>query len=493
MDYKGGRLWAARLFLEEKQMNRKLTKRLLIALAVFVVLAALAVCAWMYLWGPARLLTSDAPADVQESERDRMTITAGILADLRTISGEQTLTATNRGEDTRSQIALRLYANSIQEGSASVNSVTVNGMAVTPSMSSDDPSVVYLAWEWAPGETIELAWHFSVTLPIQGGIIGREDEHALGVGVLPVLAAYEDGQWRNDVPDELGETSYGEAFDYEMTFSAPDSVHAVFGGTLAAASRDTDSDMMVYSVWMQGARDISLALSTSGVLRQREIDGVLVSVLADDGIEASRLLANAKKAIEQLSAVGLAYPFASLSVVQAETGREDGVAGSGLIALSPVSNTEQRLRQFTRLAARQMFGILVESDPWNTPWLSRSLASAVELLGYRARKGESAYTTRFYDEIEIATRVTRPFGVTVGASVEAFGGDAEMTQVLRDEGAAMLLGIEQAVGEEAFLEALRLYVQENASGFGTQEKPEAALLAATGSDWSGYLADQLDD
>ena len=66
-----------------------------------------------------------------------------------------------------------------------------------------------------------------------------------------------------------------------------------------------------------------------------------------------------------------------------------------------------------------------------------------------------------------------------------------MTQVLRDQGTAMLLGIEQAVGEEAFLSALQAYVRENAGRIATQAALEDALDAATGSRWDGYLTDGL--
>ena len=91
----------------------------------------------------------------------------------------------------------------------------------------------------------------------------------------------------------------------------------------------------------------------------------------------------------------------------------------------------------------------------------------------------------------MATRLTRPHGVTVGAGTDHFGGDAEMTQVLRDQGAAMMIGIEQAVGEEAFLDALQAYVRENAGGIADRAAMEAALDAATGSRWDGYLEDEL--
>ena len=200
------------------------------------------------------------------------------------------------------------------------------------------------------------------------------------------------------------------------------------------------------------------------------------------------IMAQIMEAIEKL---GFSYPFSSLTVVQAQTGRADGALGSALVAVDADAKADELLAQMTRLCARQIFGVQVENDPWNAPWLSETLASCVELMAYRQREGDAAYEKRFYDEIEIATRLTRPHGVVIGASTELFGGDGEMTQVLRDAGAANLMGIEQAVGQETFIRALQTYIAENAGGIGSLEALESALERETGSDWSGYLADML--
>ena len=81
--------------------------------------------------------------------------------------------------------------------------------------------------------------------------------------------------------------------------------------------------------------------------------------------------------------------------------------------------------------------------------------------------------------------------MTVGAGTAHFGGDAEMTQVLRDQGAAMLLGIEQAVGGETFMSALQSYIRDNAGGVAAKEDLAEALREASGSSWDGYLTDGL--
>ena len=125
------------------------------------------------------------------------------------------------------------------------------------------------------------------------------------------------------------------------------------------------------------------------------------------------------------------------------------------------------------------------------PWLSHSIASAAELLACRQRKGNDAYEARLFDELEPSLRLTRPYGVSVGAGVSSFGSDAEMTQVLRDQGAMMLLGIREAAGDAAFGEALRLYTVRGRGQIASRTLLEEALFEATGSRWDGYLEDEL--
>ena len=379
-------------------------------------------------------------------------------AGTRTLRGTQTMTLTNRTGVPLEEIVLRAYMNGQDDASVIVSGASVGGEAVSLTQDTDDPTVLRAAWRWAPGETVELTF----TLRIK---------HAKTAGAaliqLPAPAMWENGAWREDEYDALADPSYAAPFDYTVR---------VDGKTVAQ---------------MRGARDASFALNTGVKTRSRSVGSVQVTAMAQDAATARTLLAQTKAALESLEAIGLPYPYGALTVVQSETGREDGLALSGLIALQADGDKETLRRRLTRLIARETFGILIENDPWNAPWLSETLASSAELLAYRGLRGTAAYEERLYGDIELSTRLTRPYGVTVGAGVSHFGGDAEMTQVLRDQGAAMLLGIEQAVGGETFISALQIYIRDNAGGVVTVENLAAALREASGSSWNGYLTDGL--
>lgn len=456
------------------------TKRRYMRVIVLLALAVLCALALGIRLHGAKMQTAQLEPVQPEAERDFMEISLTYDPGTRTLRGTQALTATNRSGETLTEAVLRLYMNGEDDAGAAVSNVRVDGESVPYAQDEDDPTVLRIALDWADGQTVALTW----TLMLK-----HAKADAAAIVTLPALSVYEEGAWRTDAYDDLADPSYAAAFDYTLSLACPDTAKAAFGGALISAGQEDGQTL--YTAQMQGARDVAFALAQGGAVRQRQSGGVLLTAIAGGSAAAGELLGRAQEALSSLEKAGIAYPFPSLTVAQADTGREDGLALSGLVALDAEGDKETLLRRVTRLAARQTFGVLVESDPWNAPWLSQSLASTAELIAYNTRKGQSAYKTRYYEEIEIATRLTRPYGVTVGAGTDHFGGDAEMTQVLRDQGAAMMLGIEQAVGAEAFLDALTVYIDANAGGIATCADLADALYAVTGSRWDGYLEDEL--
>ena len=55
----------------------------------------------------------------------------------------------------------------------------------------------------------------------------------------------------------------------------------------------------------------------------------------------------------------------------------------------------------------------------------------------------------------------------------------------------MMLGIEQAMGREAFAEAMKMYISDQAHRIAQRSDLEAALFKASGASYAGYLEDEL--
>lgn len=445
-----------------------------LALAVLAILAA-AFCAWHGGSAPILMSAQELPLD---SGRDIMRVQIDELS-AQEMTASQTLTARNRTGQALEEIVLRVLANGAEmmgTGARSVDvaQVCVDGEAASFAFDEEDPTVLRIACDWAAGEEITLTWQAHVTL-----------SDGIALVQLPTLSVYENGAWRTDAWDSLVQGSAAQAFDLDVTIARVRGVDVSLGGTLLEGGESVVRGRML------GARDVALLVTRGRTLRYRESDGVKLTAVAQNIFAAEKLLNQAETALSSLAAAGFDYPFPSLTIAQMDTGYADGYATTGLIALGTEKDAETQLRRMTRLIARQTFGVLVGNDPWQSPWLSYSLASAAEMLAYRQRKGEAAYETRFFEEIEIATRLTRPYGVTVGAGVDRFGGDTEMTQVLRDQGAAMMLGIEETLGSEAYLSAMETYIRENAHEIADRQALEAALESAGGGSFAGYLEDEL--
>ena len=430
-------------------------KRRIVLAAAVLMAAALGAGLWFF----RGILPLNA-GDTRMNAEDSVTAYGQLEAD-GTLRIEQTFYLTNRTGAALERIVLRLYANGSASSAVKALEASVNGDPVEAEIDEDDATLVAIARPWEQDEAIDLTLWTEIQADLGEGI---------AVVALPVLAPAADGQWQTDLFEPLAGTLYAPVMDGELDVRYPEKWKAVFA---------------------EGTRGMTLAVSKNACVRWRNIGGVAVSAMADNVFAANRLLDCAKTALESLEAIGLAYPFAALSIADAQPICADGDVYSGMIVLQSKGKKEELIQRMTRLIAAQTFGVLVGNDAWNAPWLSRSISSAAELIAYRHRKGQSAFESRYASQIEIASRVTRPYGVTVGAGIAHFGSDAEMTQVLRDQGGAMLLGIEQAIGEGAFMAALQLYIEENAGGFADCAALERALEAVSGSSWSGYLEDEL--
>ena len=79
------------------------------------------------------------------------------------------LTATNRTGSLLSEVVLRLYANAMEEGSLTLSDVKVGGSAASWALDEGDPSVMRIEMGWAQGKTLEISWHFELSLPDTGG------------------------------------------------------------------------------------------------------------------------------------------------------------------------------------------------------------------------------------------------------------------------------------------------------------------------------------
>ena len=127
----------------------------LIGLLALLALGALAL--GLRLHG-ARTLTARQEPVAPAAGRDFVTASLTYDPGTRTLRGTQTIEATNRGDEARTEAVLRLYMNGAEDAGVAVSGVTVDGRSVACAADADDPTVLRIPLHWAAGQTVEIAF-----------------------------------------------------------------------------------------------------------------------------------------------------------------------------------------------------------------------------------------------------------------------------------------------------------------------------------------------
>jgi cytosol alanyl aminopeptidase len=202
---------------------------------------------------------------------------------------------------------------------------------------------------------------------------------------------------------------------------------------------------------------------------------------------------------------GRPYPFPKLDVVAVPEFGAGAMENSGLITFreelllaDPASLTRARQRLIAEVMAHEIahhwFGNLVTMEWWEDLWLNEAFAT------WMAAKAVDSWRPQFDQVMDLllgramvmetdslpAARKVRQEVETVGEAEQAFDG---LTYV---KGAAVLTMLEQWVGETAFRDGVRAYLNENAWGNATAADLFAHLDEKSGRDVTGVARTFLD-
>ena len=481
-------------------------KRIVILLACAALLLG-AVC-FILLWPreSETLAAPDASAVLREKTQMLSSTVLRVTADdsLSVLSCTQETTYINQTGVTLDRVQLRLYPNAFKRasttplsgdtlslGEAFVTGVRVNGRAAAWAVCESDETVLDVPVTLAPGASCALALDYTITLPDASWRLGQSAGAALYGNAFAHVAVYENGRFRDDAYGAIGDPFYADAQNITLHLTLPEGVTAAVGGALRAQEGST------YTYECLGVRDVSLALSRQYHVAQALHDGTLVSVYARSGKNARETLKTALNVLDLYEALfEYAYPYPTLTFAQGDLGVYGGMEYSAYAVIGDASydtGGDALELIIAHEIAHQWFGVLVGSDPINEPWLDEAMSEYASLLYLEKAHGERAFEEYYARKIEPSLRITRPFGVTTGAPLSVFASMSEYAQTVYQRGAGMLHGIREAVGLEAFCDFVNLYVNRYAFSRVDRDGFAATLREATGSDWTGYLDDYLDD
>jgi hypothetical protein len=317
----------------------------------------------------------------------------------------------------------------------------------------------------------------------------------------PALAVHDGDEWRRKVEPSVGDFVFNEASDYEVTINAPSSVELFTSGIEADARGDKNTQTFTATAM----RDFAILAGRGLHSEHTEVNGINVRSIyfAEHERVGKRALVVAANALRTFTTLFGPLPFKQISVAEAPLVAGLGsceFSGMNVIASaffvdfdSPaVRNLPEIIREqrpsveeslewtVAHLVAHQWWGAAVGNDPAREPILDEALSCWSSLLYYKTMYGPERASAVLDDQVRGVYRLYRTFG---GDDMDAnrpsrdYRNTFQYAAIVTAKGALMFVDLQQSLGEEKVIAALRKYYQATLYEFAQLEDLRIALVA----------------
>lgn len=420
-------------------------------------------------------------------------------------SGSARVTFTNRTGENLDELVFRTYPNAekIYGGSLEVIAIRVEGESLDGRVFLDDGTGLRLALpsSMAPGEatTVEMDFRGHTPIDLQGfpqayGIFNLATEPTVLTlaNWYPILADWDEGGWRTDPVDGIGDAVVSETALYHVQIEAPEDWTLVTTGT-RVESEITEGRATARFV-SGPVREFLVLAGPAFVPLEEEADGVTVRHWGLPGGEA-RWQEALQATVHSLQVFGDRfgpYPYAELDVAAVPLDNASGVEYPGVFLLLDTLYGRNPQRPFylglvtAHEAAHQWWYGVVGSDVLRHPWQDEGLTTFSSSL-YQEEHQPTFYegTLQFYQQ---AVDQLGPSSAdnALDQPVEAFQGRrSEYGPVVYEKGALFFQALRERLGDETFFAALQTYYD----AFRFRQAEPGDLLAA----FEGSCGCELDD
>jgi len=407
-------------------------------------------------------------------------------------AGTARITFTNPSSIPLDDLVLRTYPNAegLYGGRLEILSAAANDQIIDVEDYLPDGTAARLALSQplSPGQTLLLELEFAGTMPIDFGA-----EQTYGIfnytsdgpvialaNAYPMLAPREDGRWRVDPVQAIGDAVLSQTALYRVTVSTP------LGWQVAATGRQLavgEKDGLISTEFAGGpVREFMLAASPVFVVHEVKKDDLLIRHWGYSATEPGREEAEkvALDALELFEDNFGPLPYNELDIVAMPLRNASGVEYPGLIligeGLYSNTNTPNRLPNVVaHEVAHQWWYSVVGSDVLRHPWQDEALATFSAQL-YAKAHNPAYYTGARANYEQAVKNMEAEIGAQdVDQPVDRFiANPSAYAPVVYLKGNLFLEAVWEKTGEADFFNALNEYYSANQYG----EAEPADLLDA---------------
>ncbi len=334
-------------------------------------------------------------------------------------------------------------------------------------------------------ETLKIQMEYQVNIPNLGNPFGYKNEiYNLG-NFIVTPAVYEEEGWSIKPYVDIGDAYYTDISNYDVT------IHVPKGYKVAATGKDDGTG----TFHAENVRDFAFCASTSFETLTEQYDGMELKVFYTSNMRetAERAMVVAKKSLRLFNQTFGEYPYDTLSIVL--NWFSNGTSGMEYPTLIMVSQgrpieelgnlgiyktVEDMKQAYGKVisnttcheVAHQWFYGIVGNDQITSPWLDEGICRYAEYLYWNEYKEEEkldnwwATDARMKAEHEKAkTDETDLMQSLYYWNNERAGNYGK----LYDKGGSLLYQMQERMGKESFLMAMKEYVSHFAYRFVTAE------------------------
>ncbi len=386
------------------------------------------------------------------------------------LSGQESVTYTNRAQKALDEIYFRLFANYPDGGDkAAVTSVQLNGSPIRSTLEIQDTALrVPLPQPLAPMGVVRLDLDFNVTIPLSNTTHYADFTNSAGIitlpSIYPLIPAYDEKGWHIELPPPYGDLVYADTSFYDVRFSAPMTMTVITSGsTVETTSQGSENTWHAVGAPMRDfAFDLSAILQKSSM----QVGEVTVNsyYLPQDESPGKSALQWAAGALNVYQRRIGPYPFKELDVVETPT-TAGGIEYPGLVVIADELYRRPEQRNYFEFAvahevAHQWWYAQVGDDQVNTPWMDESLVQYTTLIyfqdTYGAGVANQILTRTFQDLYGRAKKDNedKPIGLPVAAYSER-----AYDEIVYGKGPLFFDAVRKQVGDDGFYKFMQTYYQ----------------------------------
>ena len=399
-----------------------------------------------------------------------------------TFEGRQTVQYTNTERTPLDELNFRLFPNGERaygDGFLLVSRVTVDDKSVDTKLSLEDTVLtVQLPATLNPGESVQLVLAFRGTVPEDFG--GEDSNSGYGIynfsdnvmalsGWYPILAVFDDEGWNLDPTSAVGDSVYSDAAFYTVDIATRDDLTVVATGI--PVNQETLNGITHHRYVSGPARDFFITLSSNFRIVTDSVDDITVNSYYLPGHEAGgeSALIIAMDALRTFNQRFGDYPYVELDVVDAPMRNAAGVEFPGVILIGDFLYDDQSNPFFETATAHevahQWWYNTVGSDVIDEPWLDEALVTYSSNVYFEEVEGSNAAQQilnswgRAYDRVVeqgADDLITKPLAFWEQPEHRRYYGT-----IVYLKGALFFHAVREAIGDEAFFEALQDYYAAN--------------------------------